>query len=78
MMNKIQECQYIEAVVNLNVYFGANYEKIRAFMHLKNMNLGGVSPIEMIMSSKQRGLRLIKWIENQLDENELIDWKEGK
>jgi hypothetical protein len=66
-MTKSQEIEYIKAIHNLTVYFGDNYSKIRSFMHFKNLNLGGISPMEMILLG--RGDRLNKWIENQLDEN---------
>lgn len=66
-MTKQQEIQYIRAIHNLTCYFETDYEKLRAFMHFENLNLGGVSPIHMILLDN--GERLNKWIENQLDEN---------
>lgn len=75
-MNKDQEIEYIEAIHNLTSYFDTDYKKIRAFIHLKNLNLGGASPMEMILNN--RGDRMNKWICSQLDSNKPLIIKQAK
>lgn len=65
------EIQYIKAIHNLTSYFDTDYKKIQAFMYIENLNLGGISPWQMIKLG--RGDRLNKWIENQLDENKELN-----
>lgn len=52
---------------NMSRYFFNNDKKAFAWMITKNPNLGQVSPDHMIRSG--RGKRLLKWMDNQLNEN---------
>lgn len=61
------EIQYIRAIHNLTAFFQNDYKKIQAFMYFENLNLGGISPWQMIQLG--RGNKLNKWIETTLDEN---------
>lgn len=68
-LDSIQEKQYIELVLLLQKYFKNDIEKIYLWIHTKNLNLGGISPIRMILFDRFH--RLKRWIEIQYEENQI-------
>lgn len=56
----------VEIITNVHCFF-QNEKKTAFWMNTKNLNFGGVSPIEMI--NRGRGKKLLAWILGQLDEN---------
>jgi len=66
-LDSIQEKQYIELVLLLHKYFKNDIEKIYAWIHAKNLNLGGVTPIFMIQADRFHKLKL--FIENQYSQD---------
>ncbi len=56
----------IECVILLHSFF-QDEKQIAAWLKLKNPNLGGMSPIQMIQMGKAP--KLLQFIKNALDEN---------
>lgn len=63
---KIDE-HWVKAIINLHCVFDSNAEKVTAWLNTKNLNLGGVRPIDMLLLGRSK--KLNDWIEAQLDGN---------
>ena len=59
------------AMHNLRKFFRYDYEKLRKWMGARNPLLGGMTPIDMIITGKES--RLAGIINDTLDENKPID-----
>lgn len=66
-LDKVSLDQYIQTIILISDFFEKDPTKIRTWIHTKNLNLGGLSPYQMIILNKFWLLK--KFIETQLEEN---------
>ena len=58
-----------EIILELHIFFDSNMDKVVAWLNMKNLNLGGARPIDMIKMGKIK--RLHQFVMTQVGENVL-------
>lgn len=59
----------IEIVIGLHIFFD-DYKKAKDWINTKNLNFGGVAPLELI--NRGRGKKVLQFINNALEEGKRL------
>ncbi len=63
-MDVLGDNKTIEIICKLNKYFKDDYHKIKVWLHMPNLNFGGVSPVELIKLG--RAHKVIQYIDDNI------------